>query len=192
MRCVNCFNLSLSVICKGCKEKLLKESIKRREIEGLEVVSLFGYSEIEHLILSKYEAVGFRVYKYFSQNHLKPFIETFAKEYGKRFFIIGVDEVVKEVGYSHTAILTHYLKSKYSTPLHSSLIATNRVSYAKKTKEFRESNPRGFVYSGKSGVEAILIDDVVTTGTTIKEAKEVLERSGVELLFALTLADAKY
>ncbi len=192
MRCINCQNLSFEVICKNCQNRLLKESIKKRVVDGLEVVSLFGYSEIEPLILTKYEAIGFRVYKYFSKRHLKPFIESFLANYKRDIFIIGVDEVVRGVGYSHIAVLTYFLKTKYSKPLLGALIAKNRVSYAKKSKEFRLNNPRDFVYKGKSKIKAILIDDVITTGTTIKEAKEVLEKSEVELLFALTLADARY
>jgi competence protein ComFC len=37
----------------------------------------------------------------------------------------------------------------------------------------------------------ILIDDIVTTGTTILEAKKCLEENNCEVLFALTLTDAK-
>jgi competence protein ComFC len=192
MRCINCQNLSFEIICKRCRETLLKESLKRRDLDGLDVVSLFGYSEIEPLILSKYEAVGFRVYRYLAKNYLKPFLESFANGYKREVFLIGIDEVVKRVGYSHTAILSHYSKSKYITPLHSSLIAKNRVSYARKSKSFRVNNPREFEYRGKRGVEAILIDDVVTTGTTLKEAVRVLKSAEVDTIFALTLADARY
>ena len=38
----------------------------------------------------------------------------------------------------------------------------------------------------------ILVDDIVTTGTTILEARDTLQKAGVDVLFALVLADAKF
>jgi competence protein ComFC len=52
-------------------------------------------------------------------------------------------------------------------------------------------NPREFYYTGEQGIEAILIDDIITTGVTLQEAQQELERHGVEVLFAVTLADAR-
>jgi predicted amidophosphoribosyltransferase len=36
------------------------------------------------------------------------------------------------------------------------------------------------------------VDDILTTGTTLCEAKGFLESKGMEVLFALTVASAKY
>ena len=36
----------------------------------------------------------------------------------------------------------------------------------------------------------ILVDDLITTGSTILEAKEVLEKNNCEVLFALSISDA--
>ncbi len=57
--------------------------------------------------------------------------------------------------------------------------------------DFRLDNPRGFVYNGLSDIDVILVDDIITTGLTIQEAKEKLEDNGVRVLFAITLADAR-
>lgn len=37
----------------------------------------------------------------------------------------------------------------------------------------------------------ILVDDVVTTGLSLLEARELLEKNNIEVLFALVLANAK-
>lgn len=57
--------------------------------------------------------------------------------------------------------------------------------------EFRRKNKRDYKYYGKRNIQIILIDDIVTSGNTLLEAKQVLENNNCEVLFALTLSDAK-
>jgi competence protein ComFC len=57
--------------------------------------------------------------------------------------------------------------------------------------EFRQKNPRKFKVSNISSQITILCDDIITTGETIKQAKKALEKKNNEVLFSLTLADAK-
>jgi competence protein ComFC len=52
-------------------------------------------------------------------------------------------------------------------------------------------NPRGFNYVPFDHDEVILVDDIVTTGTTLSEAAEVLHSQGKKVLFCLTLTDAE-
>lgn len=44
-----------------------------------------------------------------------------------------------------------------------------------------------FKYTGPKNCDVIIIDDVITTGTTILEAKNTLKKENVNVLFALTL-----
>jgi len=94
-------------------------------------------------------------------------------------------------GYSHVALLTSEMRHQGVKIQHAKLMAKNRINYSGQSLQFRLENPREFVYTGLKDIEVILIDDIVTTGTTLKEAKKVLEKSGVEVLFALTLADVE-
>jgi len=109
------------------------------------------------------------------------------KEDNRTIYIVGIDENVQS-GYAHVALLTHEMKMKNVKVQHAKLIARNKINYSGKTLQFRLENPRDFEYRGKKGVEVILVDDIVTTGTTLKEAAWVLQQNGVEVLFALTLA----
>ena len=142
------------------------------------------------MLLTKHTPQGYIIYKALSKMTFKPFIKNFIKNYNQPIYIIGIDEIIKG-GYSHIALLTHQMRYRGIKILHSKLIAQNRVKYAGKTLEFRLSNPREFLYSGKTDIEAILVDDIITTGTTLKEANAVLKQSGVNVIFAVTLADAK-
>ena len=80
---------------------------------------------------------------------------------------------------------------KKDNKLYSTLHSKSSVKYAGKSLEFRLSNPRNFEYKGPKEIDVILVDDIVTTGTTLNEAKEVLKKYGVNVLFCLVLADLR-
>ncbi len=73
----------------------------------------------------------------------------------------------------------------------STLHASSDVKYAGKSLEFRLNNPRNFKYTGPKNIDVVLVDDIVTTGSTLKEAKEVLKNHNVNVLFSLVLADLR-
>ncbi|MCD8541680.1 MAG: hypothetical protein LRY22_03610 [Aliarcobacter cryaerophilus] len=80
--------------------------------------------------------------------------------------------------FSQTAILAKHLKSAFIKPIFNTLKAKNIVKYAGKNLEFRQKNPRKFIYSGVKNCDVILVDDVITTGTTILEAKKSFKKRG--------------
>jgi len=97
-----------------------------------------------------------------AKESFKKFADTFSLQ--KPIYSLGIDDNVKN-GYAHTAILNKALKS--------------------------EANPRKFQYFFKEEIETILVDDIITTGVTLKEADILLKKHKVNVLFALTLADAR-
>ena len=115
----------------------------------------------------------------------------FSEVFKENIFSIAIDDYPKK-GYSHTAILNYYLKSKFIKPLYKLLLAKNDISYAGKNLELRLNNPRGFEYYGNKNIEVILVDDIITTGTTINEAKDVLAKYGVKVSFCLVLVDKRW
>ena len=159
-----------------------------RKIGTLDVISFYKYSMLESLLLTKHKPEGYRIYKSLAGMTMKPFIKEFVESDDRDVYVVGVDEYVKS-GYSHVALLTRAMKTKHSIPLHASLMARNRVNYSGKDLQFRLNNPRDFVYKGESNIDVILVDDIITTGITLQEAQKVLTQSGVNVLFALTLAD---
>ena len=190
MRCLSCHKLSFSTFCQACQYKLLQPTISKRKIHNLEVYSFYNYQYIEDLLLTKHTPQGYIVYKAFGKMVFKKFIQNFMKHDERDIYVIGIDEHVK-FGYSHVSLLTHQMKHPNVKVIHGKLLAKNPISYAGKNLQFRLENPRDFKYRGKRGIQAILVDDIITTGTTLKEAKQVLEQSGVEVLFGLCLADVR-
>jgi len=190
MRCYSCTKLSLKIICDHCAQTLFKPTISTRQVGTLDVISFYNYTHIASLLHTKHKPEGFRIYKVLAQMTMHPFIKEFIESLEEEVYIIGIDKYVKD-GYSHTALLTHAMQTPKSKPLHASLLAQNRVSYSGKDLQYRLENARDFHYTGKKGIDAILVDDIITTGVTLQEAQSVLLQHGVNVLFALTLADAK-
>ncbi len=188
MKCLLCETLSLSIICKSCQENLLSPSFHKRELEkDFFNYSFYSFSEIEDLISSKYYSHGDRVFNILAKLSFKKFAQNF--EFDELIYSIGIDEHTRH-DFSQTAILSRHLKSKAIKPLYSKLIATNIVKYAGHDLEFRKKNKRKF-NTQLTNKNIILVDDMITTGTTILEAKKVLEKRNNKILFSLTLADAK-
>jgi len=190
MRCLSCHHLSIKVICQSCSDRLLVPTVTKRKIGTMEVISLFKYKNIEQFLLTKHTPIGYRVYKNFGQHFMAPFLDSFTKGIDEDTAVIAIDEHVRS-GYSHTALLGHYVQNSHTKVQHSKLIAQNRVNYAGKSLQYRLENPRGFIYTGPKNIQAILIDDIITTGVTLQEAQIELMSHGVDVLFALTLADAR-
>ena len=178
-KCIICNEFSLEVICKNCEKELLRPTVNIKD----GILSFYNYEEIEFLIKYKYHRFGHRVFKILA----KPFYH-FAKEIRESFFIIPIDDNPKKA-FSHTAILANNMKSRYLTVLFNSLLATNNVKYAGKTLEFRLNNPKNFIYKGKKNIDAILVDDVVTTKTTLNQAKNVLKKDNVNVVLSIVLAN---
>jgi competence protein ComFC len=187
MRCLSCHKIAFQTFCKTCQTNLLKPSVRKRVCGALEVYSFYNYQNIEDLLLTKHTPQGFKLYKALAKISFRPFMKRFMQEDSRTLYIVGIDENVQS-GYAHVALLTHEMKMKNVKVQHAKLMARNRVNYSGKTLQFRLENPRDFEYRGKKGIEAILVDDIVTTGTTLKEAAWVLQQNGVKVLFALTLA----
>jgi len=190
MRCYSCSKLSFNIICKTCHEQLFVPTVSTRKIGTIDVISFFKYSTLESLLHTKHKPEGYRIYKTLAKMTMKPFIEEFIESDDRDVYIVGIDETVKS-GYAHVALLTRAMKTKYSIPQHSALMAQNRVNYSGKSLQFRLEHPRDFVYTGKSNIDVILVDDIITTGITLQEAQNVLLEHGVNVLFALTLADVE-
>ncbi len=189
MKCLSCENLSFQIICKTCQKNLLTPSFYKRELEkDFFNYSFYSFSEIEEFIISKYYFYGDTIFNILAKLSFKKFAQNF--DYDEIVYSIGIDEHTRHE-FSQTAILSYHLKSKYIKPIYNQCKASNVVKYAGHDLKYREKNRRKFktTLSNKS---IILIDDLVTTGTTILEAKKILEKRNNKVLFSLTLADAKF
>lgn len=190
MFCITCKNLSFQIICKDCQENLLTPSFHKREIlPNFYNYSFYSLSEIEDLISSKYYFHGDKIYNLLAQISFKKFAQNF--NFIETVTAIPIDDHTRHE-FSQTAILTKHLKSNFIKPKYNCLKARNIIKYAGKDLEFRQKNKRDFKVTNISNQTTILCDDLITTGATIIEAKKALEKNKNQVLFSLTLADAKF
>jgi competence protein ComFC len=188
MRCILCERFSWSLICKNCQKDFLQPSIFRRDLEGLPVLSFYQYDEVSDLILTKNSYLGFYVFQILAKNSFEKFSQNF--EYSQKIHSIGIDERTKNRGYSHTAILSKSLKNDLIVPKYNILHSKSDVKYIGQSLSFRRKNKRDFEFKKDKlkHKKIILVDDVVTTGTTLREAKKVVSKKGFQPILALTLA----
>lgn len=184
-----CERLSLIHICTECQKNHLAPSIYKRKLDkDTEVISFYKYEEIKDLLHTKHTPIGFYIYSILAKNSLAKFAKNF--NFDSTIHSIAIDDIPSS-GYSHTAILNRSLASEFIKPLHNKLRAKNSVNYSGKSKEFRLLNPRNFELKDVKYKDIILVDDIITTGATLLEAKKKLNVSNNGVLLCLTLADAR-
>jgi competence protein ComFC len=179
-----CESLSFTHICKPCQNNFLKPRIYKRKIQNIEVISFYKYEDIKDLLHTKHTDLGYYIYSILAKNSFEKFANEFNAE--EVYNSIAIDDHTRN-GYSHTSILNNSLKSDNIKPIHNKLHAQNKVTYSGKTKTYRLSNPRKFKYKDYKLTNIILVDDIVTTGTTLNEAINII--GSTRIAFCLSLVD---
>jgi len=188
MKCLLCESISFSHICDSCQEIFLTPSIYRRKIlNNIEVISFYKYKDIKNLLHTKHTDLGYYIYSIMAKNSFKKFASSFLWQ--DKISAVAIDDHTKS-GYSHTAILNKQLNSKVIKPEFAKLRAKNSISYSGKSREFRMMNPRDFSFKPTRYKDIILVDDIITTGSTLSQAITAISRYNNNPLFCLTLADA--
>lgn len=189
MKCLLCSSWSLTHICSDCQKENLQPSLFKRRIRGnIDVYSFYKYKNIESLLHTKHTDLGFYVYSLLARIAFTRFSEKFTFE--ENVASLGVDEHVKH-GYSHTAILNKALASEHICPRFNKITAHSSDTYSGKSFQYRLLHPRRFEIKPFDEPLVILVDDIITTGMTLTQAVEALEKEGKEVIFCLTLADAE-
>ena len=188
MRCLLCESWSFSHMCSRCQETYLVPDPQVRELDcGLKVLSFFAYDEIDFLLKTKHQDLGFYIYNILAKKTMPAFTKAFS--YDEKVNVVPIDDTVYE-GYSHTAILANKLDCAKLKVNYNTLHSQNRVSYSGQSLAFRLSNPREFVVKKRPKYDVLLVDDIVTTGTTLCEAYHLLKEHNISTLMGMVLADA--
>jgi competence protein ComFC len=187
MRCLLCLNLSWKLLCKNCLNSSLTPNPSKRALEsGLVVYSAYKYKEIKELLHTKHTFHGAKIYSQLTKHALLPLVESFTCG---DVFSLSIDDHTRS-GYSHSAVIARELRVCLK-PLYGRLRAKNLQRYSGQSLHVREKNRRNFTLTCKEGLDIVLIDDIVTTGSTLSEATTICKYNNLNTLFAITLADAR-
>ncbi|MDR2639564.1 MAG: ComF family protein [Helicobacteraceae bacterium] len=187
MRCLLCSKASLSIICKECFEAIAVYP-RVHTLQNLKAITFYDYDDIAPLTNAKYYPFGSFALKRLAAKAFKPFFGDLKLE--NQAALIPIDDCVGS-WYSHTAILAKAGAAGMVTPRFGALRAKSQAKYAGQTLAFRLSRPRRFVFKDFREQNAILLDDLITTGTTLLEAAAALEKRGKTALFAVALTHAQ-
>jgi len=187
MRCMLCEKYSLTHICKFCQKTFLTPSIYKRKLSnGIEVISFYKYDDIKNLLFTKHTDLGYYIYNILAKLSFKKFADEFHTK--EKYVSIAIDDKI-DTGYSHTAILNKYLRTYNIKPIFHTIRALNSISYSGKSKIFRKMNPRNYKIYAFKAKNVILVDDIITTGSTLEEAVKIMRTEDKEVLLCLTLCD---
>lgn len=198
--CLSCGYLS-EALCTRCFHSL-PFSPHRRELGGLSVVSPYFYEEdalLAHLI---------HPFKY---SHQADLFRIFAPGLTESLRLLSLDlreftlipvplhkSRLLERGYNQAELLARVVAKRLGCRMWNGLVRskdTGFQSHVKSRKE-REENIRGAFELSKwerfgfaEDGQLVLVDDIVTSGSTLLACAEVLRAAGVRNISALTLAD---
>ena len=161
-------------------------------------LSLFYYNEFFKKILKniKYRLaldVWEELKKIIPPNNIKKI--DFFKKLKKDFFIQPIPlhkSKLKERGFNQAQLIADYFNHYLNLSTIDALIRkkSTRSQAQTKTKQHRYRNLIGafVVKMPVKNKNFILVDDVITSGATVKEATRALKKAGAQQVFALTLA----
>lgn len=181
-RCAQCSRKSDHKLCTDC--------LRWREYNNGEDSIMFNYSVYRYNndmkeIISKWKyrgdyELGY-IFKYRFQNHFRQKFKAI-----KNVVAVPIPlskERLHERGFNQAAMLASFLP----IPTKELLSRVHNEKQSKKSRNERISSQNPFILKESVNNSVILVDDIYTTGTTIRHAADVLVKSGCPEVFTYTL-----
>ena len=210
--CQNCFTYisfdtkSLCLICdRPSFDNLTHPACKKKySIDGC--FSAISYNKIAKKLISnfKYKPYLTDLKKFLSELFTESIIQNenfihaleMGLPAGRQVFVPVplFSSKLRKRGYNQSEILVKTLSKKFNLPAQNILKRTRdtKTQYKLKRQDREENLKNAFSLKARVGPlsqhNIFLVDDIVTTGSTLKEAANVLKRNGANKVFGLTLA----
>jgi len=189
-------------LCKLCAKEIKNKSSVCRRCRGKKVyydkiISCIAYKEPAKTLI--------HLVKYKHYDYIINFLSSLMTQYLYKInlslenydFMVSVPSHpvrLREREYNQSSLLAENLSNSLGIPLKSGIIfcKNNRPSQTTISKEMRAKNVENnfFVKKKLDNTDIIIIDDVITTGSTLSECARALKEKGAGSVLALTLAKA--
>ncbi|SDJ22485.1 ComF family protein [Salimicrobium halophilum] len=165
--CPKCCNPRYTTTCPDCRKDSSLESN----------ISFLHYNDFAKDWVARWKYRG--DYELIKSMHA--YLPFFIK--GKAVPVPLSEERLEERGFNQAEAILHILGKKP----HNLLGRTHAEKQSKKTKREREQEPNPFYVKRPVKGNVLLIDDIYTTGTTMKKAAQILKENGATSVKGLTL-----
>lgn len=209
--CANCFSFisfDVQMICLACNRGSI-DGLTHPKCRGKYVID-GAFAAIAYKGMVKKLIYSFKYKPYLSdlknslvelfcesiiQNEL--FMQTIQQPSNKTVCLVPIPlhrKRLRERGYNHAKILADGLSKKLGLPVVELLkrVKATKSQFGLNLKKRKENIAGAFTIASNSSIAewstVFLVDDILTTGSTLFEAANTLKRSGVKKVWGLTLA----
>ena len=178
-------------LCKNC-EKLLYRVKSPVDIDGAEVHSVFEYDNLVRKFVLDYKDSD----KPYLCEYMAKYLYVYCLEKGLDFdavcYVPSSPSAIKRRGYDGMEIVAEEFALLTGKDLKKSLFRRDGADQTKVEHDKRAANVKDKFLS-RSGYDGtiLLLDDVVTTGATVRECAKVILSHGADKVIVLTFAAAR-
>lgn len=182
-RCGVCSRKTDEVICNDCRKWQL---VFDGEDPLVKNISIFTYNDFMKEVVTKWKYRGDYLLGEIFRETFRQAFNQYYKQIDKQLIIVPIPlskERLLERRFNQSLQLAEYI-----TPDPSSVLRRiHGEKQSKKTRIERMSSNNPFIATKSLNKTAILVDDIYTTGRTIRHAAHVLKKSGSPAVYSLTL-----
>nr|WP_289037059.1 ComF family protein [uncultured Allobacillus sp.] len=182
--CQKCMQQTEESLCADCvfwEQHLGKDSLDRN-------VSVYLYNEYMKETMARFKYRGDYEIVYAWKNS---FQKAFRAHFPKEIQLLPIplaESRFHERGFNQAEALARLLDQ----PLFAGMIRTSQEKQSKKSKWERLSANNPFELIGTPPKNVVIVDDLFTTGSTVRFAAQLLKEAGAKSVSSLTLIRSKY
>ena len=187
--CVSCGRRisPFEMLCQVCKDELRGPHPLVEKHRGYELNYFSRYEGVLKKIILAYKNGRWRLYRTLGDLYLRIF-EYFPPDSDSLLYIPSTFEALEVRGFDHMKLLARYVSRRSGLPLSNSLISVSQSRQMGRGSRSRMENVGRFDAVGYPGGRVALLDDVYTTGTTVRDAIFALKKRGVSEVKVYVLA----